>query len=114
MQVAAPSTLPLVGRVARVASGVGSCESPPKDPHPHPSPQGGGEPTSSISGQTLRMTGAKSLRLTGSGFAKRRLRRREPRDWHTEWRARHIVQPALMTERDRGRVAAVLAANPDF
>src|SRR5215470_15452516 len=38
-------TLPLVGRVGAKAPGWGSCGDPLTDPHPNPSPQGGGEHT---------------------------------------------------------------------
>src|ERR1700681_2787533 len=54
------------------------------------------------------------LRLAGSPFAERRLRGGEPGDRHPERRARDIVEPDLVTERDRGGVAGMLAADADL
>src|SRR5512143_290145 len=42
------------------------------------------------------------------------LRRRQPRNRHTEWRAAHVVEPGLIAELDARRVAAVLAADADL
>jgi hypothetical protein len=42
------------------------------------------------------------------------LRRGEPRDRHPERRTRHVIKPNLVTEGDRGRIAAVLAANAEL
>ena len=46
--------------------------------------------------------------------SKRRLRCRQPRHWHAEWTATHIVEAALFKEGDRRRIAAVFAANAYF
>src|SRR6516162_5581822 len=42
------------------------------------------------------------------------LRRGKPRDRHAEGRARYVVEPKFVAEGDRGRIAAVFAANPEF
>src|SRR5687768_3733824 len=44
----------------------------------------------------------------------RRLRRREARDGHAVRRRRHVGETGFVAERDRRRVAAVLAADPDL
>src|ERR1700738_1565066 len=44
----------------------------------------------------------------------RGLRGGEPCDGHAEWRARHIVEPYLMAESDRRRIAAMFPANADL
>src|SRR5687767_3972983 len=44
----------------------------------------------------------------------RRLRRREARDRDAIGRRRYVAQSHLMTELDRRRIAAVLAADPDL
>ena len=46
--------------------------------------------------------------------AQRRLRGRQPRHRHAVRAAGHIIQPHLLAERDRGRVAAVLAADAEL
>src|SRR4051794_23533247 len=53
-------------------------------------------------------------RLAGGGLAERRLGGGETRDRHTERRARHIVEAGRMAERDRGGIAAVLAADAEL
>ena len=57
-----------------------------------------------------------SVLCSGSApsVAERRLRRRQPGDRHSKRRARDIVEPELVAERDRGRIAAVLAADPEL
>src|SRR3954470_10651277 len=55
-----------------------------------------------------------SLRFACGLLAERGLRRRQPRDRHAERRARHVVEPDLMAERDRSGIAAVLAADADL
>src|SRR5258707_5575403 len=55
-----------------------------------------------------------SLRFARGLLAERGLRRGEPRDRHAERRAGHVVEPDLMAERDRGGIAAVLAADADL
>src|SRR5258708_4892732 len=52
--------------------------------------------------------------LAGRGFSGRRLRGRKPGDRHPERRARDIVEPDLMAERDRARIATMLAADADL
>src|SRR5882672_11648145 len=52
--------------------------------------------------------------LAGDGLAERGLRRSQPRDRHAVGRARHIIQPDLVAERHRSRIAAMLAANADL
>src|SRR5689334_22706178 len=54
------------------------------------------------------------LRLAARILTQRRLRRRKPRDRHAERRARYVVQIHLVAERDRRRIAAVLAADADL
>src|SRR4029078_7491963 len=54
------------------------------------------------------------LRVTRGFFAARRLPRAKPRDRHPERRAGHIVEADLVAEFDRGRVAAMLAADADL
>src|SRR5208283_5144993 len=44
-------------------------------------------------------------------FLHRGLSRRQPRDGHTVGRAAHVIQPCLGEELDRGRIAAVFAAD---
>ena len=46
--------------------------------------------------------------------AQRRLRRGEPRDRHAVGRARDVVEAGLWQKNDRGRIAAVLAADADL
>src|SRR5436305_13161617 len=55
-----------------------------------------------------------SLRFARGLLAERGLRRGEPRDRHAERRARHVVEPDLVAERNRRRIAAVLAADADL
>src|SRR5262249_52365932 len=47
-------------------------------------------------------------------LAERRLGGGEPRDRHAERRARHVIEPDLVTEGDRGGSAAVLAPNAEL
>src|SRR5207247_2154909 len=47
----------------------------------------------------------------GRALAERRLRGGKPCDRHAEWRARHIVEPDLVAERHRCRIATMLAAD---
>jgi len=54
------------------------------------------------------------LRRARRALPQRRLRRRKPRDRHAERGARHVVEADLVAERDRGRVAAVLAADAEL
>src|SRR4029077_11134817 len=42
------------------------------------------------------------------------LRRGEPRNRHPEWRTRNVIKADLVTERHRGRIAAVFAANAEL
>src|SRR4051812_22142910 len=56
----------------------------------------------------------RALRLAGNRLAERGLRRGEARDRHAIGRARDVVEPDLVAERHRGRIAAVLAADPDL
>src|SRR5437868_2705893 len=55
-----------------------------------------------------------SLRFARGLLAERSLRRGKPCDRHAEWRARHVIEPDLVAERDRSRIAAVFAANADL
>src|SRR6516165_6462119 len=55
-----------------------------------------------------------SSRLARRRLAKRGLRGSETGDGHAERRARDIVEGDPVAKCDRGRVAAVLAANPHF
>src|SRR5260363_68666 len=57
---------------------------------------------------------AASSGLAGDLLAERRLRGGEARDRHTIGRARHVVHADLVAERDRGRIAAMLAADADL
>src|SRR5439155_12657106 len=50
---------------------------------------------------------------TGS-FAERRLRCGQAGNWHAEWAARDVVQPDLVAELNRIRVAALLAADAEL
>src|SRR5262245_5271010 len=54
------------------------------------------------------------LRRARRALAERGLRGGEPRDRHAEWRARHVVEPDLVAERDRRRVATMLAADAEL
>src|SRR5438128_735543 len=73
---------------------------------------------------TRRVTGHASLfairhsllpsRRTGRTLAKRGLRRRKARDRHAERRTRDVVEPDLVAEGDRGRIAAMLAADAEL
>src|SRR5882757_9597314 len=62
----------------------------------------------------LSHTRLRRLRLARHRLAERRLRRSQPRDRHAIGRARDVIEPDLVTERDGSRIAAVLAANPDL
>ena len=53
-------------------------------------------------------------RLRRRPATERRLRRGQPRDRHAEGRARDVVEPDLLAERDRRRVAAMLAADAEL
>src|SRR6202020_3346439 len=53
-------------------------------------------------------------RLAGGGLAEGGLRRRQPRDRHAVGRALDIIEANLVAERDRSRIAAMLAANADL
>src|SRR5260221_13263771 len=55
-----------------------------------------------------------SLRFARGLLAERGLRRREPRDRHAERRAGHVVEPDLVAEHNRRRIAAVLTADADL
>src|SRR4051812_48271103 len=55
-----------------------------------------------------------SLRFARGLPAERGLRRGKPGDRHTERRARHVVKSDLVAERDRSRIAAVLAADANL
>src|SRR6202000_893835 len=55
-----------------------------------------------------------ALRRAGKIPAQRRLCGGEARDQHAERRARDVVQPDLVAEGDRGRIAAVLAADAEL
>ena len=52
--------------------------------------------------------------LAAAYVRERRLRRRQPRHRHAEGRAAHVVEPDLVEELDRRRVAAVLAADAEL
>src|SRR5262249_45889732 len=52
--------------------------------------------------------------VPGCVLAERRLCRREPGDRNPERRAGNVIKTNLMAERNRGRVAAVLAADADL
>src|SRR5262245_14504075 len=54
------------------------------------------------------------LSLAGGGLAERGLGGGEARDRHAERRAGHVVELHLVAERDRGGIAAVLAADSDL
>src|SRR5581483_8414917 len=56
----------------------------------------------------------RSLSLARDSRADRGLRRRKPRDRHAIGRARDIIEPDVVAERDGGGIAAVLAADADF
>jgi plasmid stability protein len=45
---------------------------------------------------------------------KSRLRRREPGDRHAIGRARDVIQAGLLAEGDRGRIAAMFAADTEL
>ena len=54
-------------------------------------------------------------RAQASGLpAERRLRRRQPGDRHAVGRAGDVVEADLLAEGDRGRIAAVLAADAEL
>src|SRR5882724_7416065 len=59
----------------------------------------------------LRRTAFSLLRVT---LRQRGLRRSQPRNWHSERRAAHIIKVDLMTEVDRLGIAAVLATDTDL
>src|SRR4051794_31286337 len=69
-----------------------------------------------VPGASLGMTGFffQAPRLPRRGLAERGLRRGEPRDRHAVGRAGDVIQPDLMAERHRGRIAAVFAADADL
>ncbi len=50
----------------------------------------------------------------GHALGKRGVRGGQPRDRHAEGRAAHVIHPAVVTEGDRARLAAVLAADADL
>src|ERR1700675_3335577 len=54
------------------------------------------------------------LPFRAGAFAERGLRCGEPRNRHAKRRARHVVERDLVAERDRGRIAAVLAADAEL
>ena len=56
----------------------------------------------------------RSLLVAFGGAAQRRLRGGQARHRHAVGRARHVVEPEPVAERDRRRVAAVLAADADL
>src|SRR5580658_4766908 len=101
-------TLPCRGRVARrseaKASGVGWL----KRRHPTPTV------FASLRRSTLPLQGRVRLRRARQLLAERRLCGGETRDRHAERRARNVVEPDLVAERDRGRIAAVLAADAEL
>src|SRR5262249_51872662 len=53
-------------------------------------------------------------RGAGGVLAQRRLGGGKAGDRHPERRARHVVEPGLVTERHRGGIATVLAANAEL
>src|SRR5689334_10607392 len=55
-----------------------------------------------------------TLGLSGSRLAQGSLRCGKPCDRHAERGARHVVEADLVAERDRSRIAAMLAANADL
>src|ERR1700720_3980292 len=64
--------------------------------------------------RVAQTNGTRRSGLAGRPFAGRRLRGGKPGDRHPERRARDIVEPDLVTEGDRARVAAMLAADADL
>src|ERR1044072_6319438 len=54
------------------------------------------------------------LRRARGTFAERGLRGGEPRDRHAVRRAGHVIEPDLVTERDRCGIAAMLAAHAEL
>src|SRR5205814_5387133 len=58
-----------------------------------------------------RLAGAPKGSFRLECAAQRRLCRGQPRDRHAIGRAGHVVEPGLVTEKYRGRVAAMLAAD---
>src|SRR4051794_5670027 len=57
---------------------------------------------------------AYDLRLPGRGLAERGLRCGEAGDRHAVGRAGDVIEPDLVAERHRGRIAAVFAADTDL
>src|SRR5262245_14667621 len=57
---------------------------------------------------------ALDFRLPGRGLAEGGLRGGEARERHAERRARDVIERELVAERHGGRIAAVLAADPDL
>ena len=47
-------------------------------------------------------------------FAERSMRRGEPRDRHSKWRARDVIETDAMAERNTRGIAAMLAADTDL
>src|SRR5262245_52221862 len=65
-------------------------------------------------GEGAYRIGQAELRLRRRVLPQPRLRRGEPCNRHAERRARHIFEAEQMAERDRRRIAAVLAADSDL
>src|SRR3546814_20603218 len=55
-----------------------------------------------------------SADLLSSTLLQRRLRRREPRDRHAVRRRADVIEPQPLAKPDRGRVAAMLAADAEL
>ena len=56
----------------------------------------------------------KVLRVAFYTFAERGLRRSESRNRHAKRRTGHVIERNLVAKRNRGGIAAVLAANAEF
>src|SRR5580704_5113978 len=64
--------------------------------------------------RATRSSGLRTLRLARRVLAERRLGGSQAGDRHAERRAGDVVETDLVAERDRGGVAAVLAANAEL
>ncbi len=70
--------------------------------------------SSRIVGSLQSRLPARSGRRAGTAGAERGVRGGEAGDRHAVRRARHVVEADLVTERDRRRIATVLAADPEL
>src|SRR3546814_2274248 len=80
-------------------------------PHATASVEDSGQMATAEELSFLKVEKGLSARFALALEAQRALRRRQPRDRNTERRARHIVEPDLLEEADRERIAAMLAAD---